>query len=154
MRASMKALLAVTALAAVAPLMMAARRQSADDAEIRRVITEYYFEAGRTGDSASMRNGFDVARAHMFFVQADTLVDVPIPEYIRRAGAGRARPDFRPDNNTRRILMVDVTGTAAVAKLEIVTPAARLTDYMSLLKIGGRWRIVNKIFDRQVVSRP
>jgi hypothetical protein len=153
MRGNVKVLVAIAIIAAAAPLTMAARRQSADEAEIRRVITEYYFEAGRTGDSASMRQGFDVARAHMFFVQADTLVDVPIPEYIRRAGANRARPDFRPDNNTRRIVMVDVTRTAAVAKLEIVTPTSLLTDYMSLLKIGGRWQIVNKIFDRQMTSR-
>ena len=126
----------------------APHRPPTDAEEIRRVISEHYFEGGRRGDSASVRQAFDMARAHMFYVQADTLVDVPIPEYVRRIGAGRERPNFQPDANPRRIVMVDVVGNAAVAKLEIETPTALLTDYMSLLKVGGRWQIVNKIFDR------
>lgn len=146
----MKALTAAVLI--FAPLSLAARGQSADEQEIRRVVTEYYFEGGRAGDSARVRQGFDMQRAHMFYVQADTMVDVPIPEYVRRIGAGRQRPDFRPDTNQRRILMVDVSGTAAVAKLEIRTPTVVLTDYMSLLKVGGRWTIVNKIFSRGPVS--
>lgn len=135
-------------IALVATAGIAARRQSADEAEIRRVITAYYFEGGRHGDSSRVRQAFDMANAHMFFVQADTLVDVPITEYVRRAGASGARPDFRPDTNARRVVMVDVTGTAAVAKLEIRTPTAVLTDYMTLLKVRGRWTVMNKIFDR------
>jgi len=127
---------------------IAATAQSPDEAEIRRVVTEYYFEGGRTADSSLTRQAFDLGRAHMFYVQADTLVDVPIPEYVRRVGSGRNRPNFAPDNNQRRIVMVDVSGTAAVAKLEIRTPTAVLTDYMSLLKVGGRWVVVNKIFSR------
>lgn len=132
-----------------------ASAQSADETEIRRVVSEYYFEGGRHGDSSRVRQAFDMARAHMFYVQGDTMVDVPIPEYVRRVGAGGARPDFRPDANPRRILMVDIAGKAAVAKLEIQTPTTTLVDYMSLLKVGGRWTIVNKIFDRlPPASRP
>lgn len=154
MRSRMSALLGAAAVMAAAGATIAARRQSADETEIRRAITEYYFGGGRGGDSSLMRQAFDPARAHMFYVQADTLVDVPIPEYVRRTGANGARPDFRPDNNARRIVMVDVTGTAAVAKLEILTPGATLTDYMSLLRVGGRWQIVNKIFNRGAPTRP
>ncbi len=129
------------------------RQQPDDEREIRRIITEYYFEGGRHGDSSRVRQAFDLDRTHMFYVQADTLVDVPIPEYVRRIGAGGARPDFRPDTNLRRIVMVDVSGKAAVAKLEIHTPSALLVDYMSLLKVNGRWRIMNKIFDRLPPAR-
>lgn len=136
------------AAAAIAVVSIAATSQSPDEAEIRRVVSEYYFEGGRTADSALTRQAFDLQRAHMLYVQADTLVDVPIPEYVRRVGSSRGRPNFQPDNNQRRIVMVDVTGTAAVAKLEIRTSSAVLTDYMSLLKVGGRWTIVNKIFHR------
>ena len=144
----MKAVLAAVVI--LAPISMAARQQSADEQEIRRVVTAYYFEGGRTADSSLTRQAFDLQRAHMFYVQADTLVDVPIPEYVRRVGSGRQRPNFQPDTNQRRIVMVDVSGTAAVAKLEIRTATAVLTDYMSLLKVGGRWTIVNKIFSRGV----
>jgi hypothetical protein len=90
------------AVLVLAPISLAARSQSPDEQEIRRVVTEYYFEGGRAGDSSLVRQGFDMQRAHMFYVQADTMVDVPIPEYVRRVGAGRQRPDFRPDANQRR----------------------------------------------------
>ena len=44
---------------------------------------------------------------------------------------------------------MDVTGSAAVVQLELASPEAVLTDYMSLLKVNGEWTIVGKIFDRQ-----
>jgi hypothetical protein len=36
-----------------------------------------------------------------------------------------------------------VAGNAATAKITRL-PTAKLTDYMSLLKINGEWKIVNK----------
>ncbi len=43
--------------------------------------------------------------------------------------------------------MIDVTGTAAVAKLEFyVGKTLKYIDYMSLYKFGDEWKIVNKIF--------
>ena len=144
-----KLLVGVTLAAASLALLTAARApQSSDEQEIRRVITDYYFEGGRAGDSSRVRQAFDISRAHMFYVQGDTLVDVPIPEYVRRAGENGARRGFRPDTNLRRIVMVDIAGKAAVAKLEIHTPSVLLVDYMTLLKVRGRWQVMNKIFDR------
>jgi hypothetical protein len=56
-----------------------------------------------------------------------------------------------PDEARRRrwIESVDVSGTAAVAKVVLDYPSARLTDYLSLLRVEGQWRIVGKIFDSQ-----
>lgn len=125
-------------------------QQSADEIEIRRVVTDYYFN--HNSDTTLLRQAFDNGRAHMFYVQADTLVDVPIPEYVRRAGSSAPRPAGTPDPVRKRVVMVDVTGTAAVAKLELRAPNATLVDYMSLLKVGGRWQIVNKIFNRGPAS--
>ena len=44
---------------------------------------------------------------------------------------------------------VDVAGDAAIAKVELERPDALVTDYMSLLKVDGRWVIVNKIYARE-----
>jgi hypothetical protein len=46
--------------------------------------------------------------------------------------------------------MVDVTGETAIAKVELDYPDALLTDYFSLLRIGGDWTIVHKTFHRQI----
>ena len=50
----------------------------------------------------------------------------------------------------RRIVMVDVTGETAIAKVELDHPDALLTDYFSLLRIAGDWKIVHKTFHRQI----
>ena len=46
-----------------------------------------------------------------------------------------------------------MTGNAASGKIELDYPNAKLTDYMSLLKIGGEWKIVNKIFTSEPKAR-
>lgn len=38
---------------------------------------------------------------------------------------------------------VDVTGNAALATVILDYPRARFTDYFTLLKISGEWKIVN-----------
>lgn len=59
----------------------------------------------------------------------------------------------------RKILQLDHAGDAAMVKVELRYPAVTFIDYLSLLKIDGRWQIVNKIFHRRlpapaVPSRP
>ncbi|HYP02166.1 MAG TPA: nuclear transport factor 2 family protein [Pyrinomonadaceae bacterium] len=69
----------------------------------------------------------------------------------RRLYRGRVR-QTRPDEAQRKrsIESIDITGNAAVVKVLLDYPSARLTEYMSMLKIDGEWKIVNKTF----VSEP
>ena len=88
--------------------------------------------------------------ATMFFARNDSLIAVPIPEYIARVAESRAKGP--PPQRTERIAHVDISGTSAVAQLELEYPNQKITDYMSLVKYGGEWRIVNKIFSRESVA--
>ena len=124
----------------------APRADTADEQAVRQAV-QYYFDGGRLGDSATMRKAFRTEVAHMFFVRDGNLVDVPIPEFVARTER-KGTPGFAPDTFTRRVVMVDVAGTSAIAKLETVRPDQIIVDYMALLKIDGQWQIVNKIFDR------
>lgn len=47
---------------------------------------------------------------------------------------------------TAKILQVDRAGIAAAAKTQLIFPHGRYTDFLSLLKIDGRWMVVNKIY--------
>ena len=49
---------------------------------------------------------------------------------------------------------IDVTGNAAVVKVVLDYPQTRFTDYMSMLKINGEWKIVNKTFYAQPKTAP
>jgi hypothetical protein len=103
-----------------------------------------------SGDPEQLKQAFHPG-ATMFFARNDSLIAVPIPEYIARVAASRAKGD-PPPQRTERIANVDITGTSAVARIELEYPQQKLTDYMSLVKYGGEWRIVNKIFSREMVQ--
>jgi hypothetical protein len=118
----------------------------ADEAAIRQTV-QYYFDGGKNRDSLTLRKAFH-PEARMLFARDGKLVLVPIGEYITRVGSERLKPG-EVDSTERKVVSVDVVGDAAVAKLELKRPGALLTDYMSLLKVDGRWLIVNKIFTRE-----
>jgi len=62
------------------------------------------------------------------------------------AGAS-GEPAENEAERVRYIDWVDVTGDAAVGKIVLDYPGVYIVDYMSLLKVDGRWQIINKIFD-------
>ena len=47
-----------------------------------------------------------------------------------------------------QITAVDITGNAASVKVVEVYEKTKYTDYLSLLKFAGGWKIVNKIYCR------
>jgi protease I len=136
---------ALGAIALSVPLL-AARPVNPDEEAIRRVVG-YYFDGGTAGDSSIVAKAFHKS-AMMFYVRDTAFMQVPIfPEYLSRVAAPRPA-GAGPDQTKKEIVSIDIAGTAAVAKLKLTTRSAVLTDYMSLLRINGEWKIVNKIFDR------
>jgi hypothetical protein len=115
-----------------------------------RAALEHYLAGHATGDGAHHRATFHKV-ANLYFVRGDTVATRTGADYI--AGAP-GKPAADEAQRRRRILMIDRTGDAAVAKVELDYPRAVLTDYMALLKSGGEWRIVNKIFHTAPRARP
>lgn len=50
------------------------------------------------------------------------------------------------NNSLIQMESVDATDSAASVKVNISFPAFEFTDYLSLLKIDGKWLIVGKIY--------
>tara|TARA_R110002167_G_scaffold307322_3_gene512027 strand:+ start:1106 stop:1933 length:828 start_codon:yes stop_codon:yes gene_type:complete len=48
---------------------------------------------------------------------------------------------------SHQIQSIDTTGNAAIAKIILHYPSSVITQYLSLLKINGEWKIVNNAFD-------
>jgi hypothetical protein len=144
--------LAALGIGALSVPLVAARPVNPDEEAIRKVVG-YYFEGGTAGDSSIVAKAFHKS-AMMFFVRDTAFMQMPIfPEYLARVAAPRpAGASASRDQTRKEIVSIDIAGTAAVAKLKLTQPNAVLTDYMSLLKINGEWKIVNKIFDRQMGS--
>jgi len=122
-----------------------------EEQAIRQHIERHYFEGVRRSDTAVAHKAFDPV-ARMYFVRDGKLIDRSIPDWLADIARNAPKP-ARPDTFQRRVLDVDVSGNAAVAKLQLDYANSVITDYMSLLKVDGQWRIVNKIFDRKQGSK-
>jgi hypothetical protein len=126
---------------------LAAASGDEDERAIRQHIERFYFEGVRASDTAAAHRAFHPV-AVMYSVKEGKLAERTIPDWLA-AIAGRSPRPAAPDSHPRRVVMVDVSGNAAVAKLRLDYPDATITDYMSLLKVNGQWTVVGKIFDRQ-----
>ena len=136
-----------TLMLAGAAGLTAATRTSPDEQAIRRHIERYYFEGVRHSDTASAHRPFHPV-AVMYSIREGKLAERTITDWLTGI-AERAPKPPKPDAVQRRVVSVDVTGTAAVAKTELIQPETVVTDYLSLLKVDGEWTIVGKIFDRR-----
>lgn len=121
-----------------------AQDTSSDEQAIRRAIEQHYFAAHATGNGSHLEGWF-IPEGRMMFVTDSGLRVVPSETYI---GGFRGTPQPDEAQRHRRVLMVDVTANAAVAKVELDYPNARFIDYFQLLKLDGEWKLVNKIFHR------
>ncbi|HYO62501.1 MAG TPA: nuclear transport factor 2 family protein [Pyrinomonadaceae bacterium] len=143
----MKKFVALFALLAVASVfvLLPARAQNAEEAAVRQAI-EHYFRGHATGQGEHFRKVFH-PESKLFWVREGKFTQRTSEEYIAGA-AGKPAPDEA--QRKRRIESVDITGNAAVVKVVLDYPRVRFTDYMSMLKVDGEWKIVNKTF----VSEP
>lgn len=116
-------------------------RPPSEDAAVRRVV-ETYLHGLKFNDVASLRKAF-YPEAKLFFVKKDgTLGQITQEDWYK----GFAASAGKEEQGDLRVVSVDVTGNAASAKVREEYPTSVYTDYVSLLKLGGEWKIVNKIY--------
>jgi len=116
------------------------------DLELVKETVQNYLDGGTYGDTTKMAKVFHPSATMKFIdVKTGEFRDVPIAKYLE---GGKANAGKKSDRNTR-ILTIDISGTAAQAKIELDYPTTKLTDYFNLLKINGEWKVVSKIFARE-----
>ncbi len=118
--------------------------------EIRAVIEASYINGAFNDlDTRTMREGFHPAFRIHGVLEDGGLRQLPIEEWIAAIEKRKASPDFDPDDQKweHRIVLVDVTGSAAVAKIELFKRSRHVyTDYLSLLKLEGGWKVTDKVY--------
>jgi len=133
----------VPLLAFAAAFTAPAHAQNSEDAAVRAAVG-HYLQGHATGDGAHFSMVFH-PDSKLFWIQNAELRQRTSADYI---AAAPGQPAADEAQRTRRIEHVDITGDAAVAKVVLDHPGVILTDYLSLLKINGEWKVVNKIFTR------
>lgn len=107
-----------------------------------RVPLENYLKGHATGDGEFMKKAFHTD-AKLFWYRDGKLNQRTSAEYI--AGF-TGKPPADEAQRKRWIESVKITGNAGIAIIVLDYPAVKFTDYMSLLKIDGEWKIINKTF--------
>lgn len=107
-----------------------------------RAALQHYLNGHATGDGAHHRKVFH-PESKLFYTREGKLAQRTSEDYI--AGS-RGTPAPDEAQRKRTIEWVDITGDAAAAKIRLEYPGVTFTDYMSLLKVDGEWKIVNKTF--------
>ena len=117
---------------------------SAQDAEkeAARVPLENYLKGHATGDGEYMKKAFHT-EGNMIFIREGKYTTRSFTDYI--AGF-TGKPPADEAKRKRWIESVEVSGNAAVGKIILDYPTVKFVDYMTMLKINGEWKIVNKSF--------
>lgn len=121
---------------------VAAGEPSPEDRKGIETAIGYYFEGHAKGSGDAMRKAF-APEAQLFWI-ADSVLKTRTSEDFAAAFKGNVAQDEA--QRKRTIEFIDVTGDVAIAKLVLDYPAVKFTDYMSLAKVGGEWKIVNKTY--------
>lgn len=107
---------------------------------INKVLFDY-IEGTANGEPERLKNAFD-ENFNLYFVSKDTLQTWSGKQYVAGVKKGRK------SNRIGKVLSIDFERDAAIAKIEILMPARKriYTDYLMLLKIKDKWKIIHKSF--------
>ena len=118
---------------------------------IKKVIQEYF--DGYTGaESEQVARAFH-PETRLYSVDAErggALDRTELEAWLENLRSRKSKGDLRTAG--LEIPLVDVSGTAAIAKVVLTFPKLRFTDYLSLLEIENEWRIIGKIYTADVRS--
>lgn len=102
-------------------------------------VIQNYFDGWLTGDTTLVGSAMH-GSCYLKFIR-----DGVVSKRNRTQYLSGFKPRPRLANSEGRILSIDVTRTAAAAKVELETETRLFTDYFNLLKEGDRWYITDKV---------
>ena len=114
---------------------------NSEEAAVRETV-QHYLDGLKHNNVASLKLAF-YPEAKLFFVKRDNQLGQLTQEQWYKSFAASAGQEEKGD---LRITAVDIVGNAASVKVVEVYEKSKYTDYLSLLKFDGGWKIVNKIY--------
>lgn len=108
-----------------------------------------YFRYHQTGDPKGLAEAFH-PDALLQWVKGGQRMTLSQADWQQRAGEqltkteGQERPAV-----TCAITWMEITGDAAVARVDLDYPTFRFIDYLHLIKLREGWKIVDKIYHRE-----
>jgi hypothetical protein len=133
--------LAVSLALPVAGSAQAAKPATTDTAAVRAVVGRY-LHGLKFNDVAALKEAF-WPQAKLYWVKGDgTQGELSQDDWYK----GFAANAGKEEKGDLKISAMDVTGDIASVKVVETYPGSVYIDYLNLLKVGGKWRIVNKVY--------
>ena len=117
--------------------------------EMVKIPLNNYLQAQATGNSELILKAF-YKDARIMAFRGDKISNLSVEEF---AGFFKGKVADDESERKRQIESIDISGNAAIAKITLDYPTIKFTDYMTLLKIDGEWKIVNKSFYAEPKSK-
>ena len=112
--------------------------------EIEKVIT-IYFDLLYKGDKDLIETVF-LPEANVSSLSNDKIVKIDMDGFRKRI-AERQSPESIGEIRDDKIILIDISSpTTAMVKVKCNILHNNYIDYLSLLKVSGRWKIISKVF--------
>jgi hypothetical protein len=120
-----------------------------EEESVKAVVTSAYIEGIQNrGNVEDVRKGFHPTFTMLRLVD-NTIKPLPIEEWITNLEKSKKEATTPGPKTEGKFLSVDITGTAAVVKLELYRESKKVfTDYLVLNKFTEGWRIISKTYFR------
>lgn len=125
------------------------KAQENEKEAIKEVIQKAYVDGlHNLKDLSETEKGFHPG-FDLLGINNNMLTKFPIYTWLETAKKRKAEKKDNHPVTTCEYTMIDVTGNAAIAKIDLHREGKHIfTDYLSLYKFEKGWRIVNKIYYR------
>ena len=111
-----------------------------------------YFDALYFGDTKLFAEIFH-PKARLFSTNGDDFVEMSLDDYLVLV-AGRQSPAERGDRRADEILHISVSSsTTAHARVREIFLPKHFTDELTLMLVGGQWKIVSKVWHFELIVR-
>ena len=116
-----------------------------EDRSAIEAVVQTYLDGLYEGDVDKLATAFHPTSS-LTYEENGVLTPLPRDRWLE-AVRDRPSPQSRGLPRQDRILQIDqASPTAAFVKLECQIPPRYFTDYLSLAKVGGAWKVVAKTF--------
>ncbi len=138
----------IVLILAMLPLMTMAGSPEPAEKAIRQVVSSAYIDGLQNmGCMDAVKAGFH-SNFEMLINRDGQLTKLPIKTWIERVEQRKTNPALQNQPKVSgKFLEIDVTGDAAMVKLELYRENTKIfTDYLSLYRFGNDWKIVSKTY--------
>ena len=113
-------------------------------AEIEKVISKY-FDLLYKGDKDLIETVF-LPEANVSSLYNDKIIKIDMDGFRKRI-AERKSPESIGEMRDDKIIKIDISSpTTAMVKVKCNILHNNYIDYLSLLKVSGKWKIISKVF--------